>query len=933
MEPSHSIRETTHLNDFSSTFTNGIVRESIEAPASTIQASHADSISQRDPQRNPVNDGECPENKNGFLTSPVDEDGYTSYDTSQIEPASSVAATEDQRIQAFAKLEFADGDFYMTTYAIELGRDRLTPSPPRDKHRRGPRDRSRIKSTSSAAGLDNNGEGSVRDSIEANGDIDGAEMPGNVYDDIVRREDMASSAPSSQQPSQRSSARRMRKDYNALASTPVRSLNFGLSGGSVDDFDPSTPSDCPLIPLQQPRKDRGRPLNKKSISRRHARISFNFDRHYFELKFIGRNGGFLDDEWFPCDEIQPLVNGSVIQIGGLSVKFILPDVPLGETGASEIEKGEYDNGSLDADNNQDAEDSNEGEVDNVEASKMTTRGRGISRPMPEETEAKGKRKGPGRPPKNGVMSKREQAQLAREAREKAKSTADRKAGNSTGRGKGKTAKALELEHSSIQPSGKRKYTKRKRANGENNDQNIRESTELTDSVPPEQAMPTKPPREKKAVKPPRSPSPVWDESTLTPEQLAKPQASYVILIHEALTNSETGAMSLPQIYRAIERKYPYFKLRVSTQGWQSSVRHNLGQHAAFRKIERDGKGWMWGYDPEVSIEKEKKRRATPPPSTNPQPRYYPQQQPRPNQYPYPGVQFPAGQMPPNGQLPSNGLSPMVYGQHPGMAHSPLPPRPPFAGPGFPMILNANSGSDYRSPYDPNSSTQQPPPIPSQSQPGPQPNGFYSSHGFPTPQPPSAPSHYPNFHPAPSNPSPTLNAVSKKSSPPTQSPPPTARSVSAHALVAINKFKTALMQDMANKDHAEKLIQSAINRALGVQPHYAIPKEDFENEKTIMDAVHRLLVDLGERDKDEEVSADAEGDKDKEAPEDAEAAGEARMNQMANNAAKVAAADAQTETLSANGLYGGDGTTISVLKHKRSSSAEADDEPPEKKMSV
>ena len=139
--------------------------------------------------------------------------------------------------------------------------------------------------------------------------------------------------------------------------------------------------------------------------------------------------------------------------------------------------------------------------------------------------------------------------------------------------------------------------------------------------------------------------------------------------------------------------------------------------------------------------------------------------------------------------------------------------------------------------------------------------------------------------------------------------------------------------MANKDHAEKLIQSAINRALGVQPHYAVPKEDLENEKTIMDAVHRLLEDLVERDEDKEGSADSEGDKDKEAPGDAEVVGEARMNQMANNAAKVAAADAQTETLSANRVYRGDGTTISVLKHMRSSSAEADEEPPEKKMSV
>ncbi|KAI5795231.1 fork head domain-containing protein, partial [Geopyxis carbonaria] len=74
----------------------------------------------------------------------------------------------------------------------------------------------------------------------------------------------------------------------------------------------------------------------------------------------------------------------------------------------------------------------------------------------------------------------------------------------------------------------------------------------------------------------------------------KPNHSYVVMCHEAIVASEEKALSLPQIYRAIERKYPYYKFRVTTNGWQSSVRHNLGQNKAFRKVERAGKGWMWG---------------------------------------------------------------------------------------------------------------------------------------------------------------------------------------------------------------------------------------------------------------------------------------------------------------------------------------------------
>ncbi|PWW76710.1 hypothetical protein C7212DRAFT_357704 [Tuber magnatum] len=116
-------------------------------------------------------------------------------------------------------------------------------------------------------------------------------------------------------------------------------------------------------------------------------------------------------------------------------------------------------------------------------------------------------------------------------------------------------------------------------------------------------------KSKKAKPPPkkkRSPSPEINEGDFPPEALLKPSASYVVLIHEAISSSERGALTLPEIYKAIERKYPYYKLRVTTNGWQSSIRHNLGQHKAFYKVERSGKGWLWSCTKGVSIEKEKK---------------------------------------------------------------------------------------------------------------------------------------------------------------------------------------------------------------------------------------------------------------------------------------------------------------------------------------
>ena len=109
-------------------------------------------------------------------------------------------------------------------------------------------------------------------------------------------------------------------------------------------------------------------------------------------------------------------------------------------------------------------------------------------------------------------------------------------------------------------------------------------------------------------------SPIWDESKLTLEQLAKPSQSYHVLIHETLSDCPAEAMSLPKIYQAIEHRYPYFKFHPQTLGWQSSVRHNLLQHPVFVKIKEDETGWMWGLNPDVSIEKERERGPSSPPS-------------------------------------------------------------------------------------------------------------------------------------------------------------------------------------------------------------------------------------------------------------------------------------------------------------------------------
>lgn len=742
------------------------------------------------------------------------------------------AASEEHQIQAFAKLEFDDGEFYMNTYAVELGRDiraarlalanGLLVSEPKSKKQNAVDGSASVKSEVIGNGESRNLSNSV---ISESGGVIGLDPPASDNDQKMRRKrskhrrSKSSRSSSSQLLSRRSSMQIPNLNYNALAMASLVDQTYGLYDQATEHYMPS-PDVTPLIPIHPPKMMEGEYNAHRSISRKHIRIAFNFEHHLFEVEIIGRNGGFVDDEWYAPGEIQPLVNGSVIQIGGVGVRFVLPDVLAGETGADfgegsealtdEINSFEMADSIVGKDGDGLEESTNGAVKDKKENSgddeNRKTNGRMRNKPKVDLESPKAKRKGPGRPPKNGISSKREQALLQRQVREEGKSTTQRKGDDLPGRGKGKTSKAIELEESSLRPSGKRKYTKRKKA-GADTGGHVRESAERTDSAPPEQAIaaeaPTKPPKEKKPPKPPRSPSPVYDESTLTEEQLAKPQASYVILIHEALSNSKVRGMSLPQIYRAIERKYLYFKFRVTTLGWQSSVRHNLSQHAAFRKLERDGKGWLWGLVPEVSIEKEKKRRVTPPPSIPPQ-RFYPQPpQLMQHVYPYPGVTHSNGHMP---QYP--------YAMPPGIPPSRIPST---LGPGrFPLPLaNAQAESTYRSPYGSTSQAQNFPVAVSE----------YSkedSNSRPHPALPTSQSQ--QFNGDNNRKYSELGDTEDGSHGP-------------EVMATIDKFKVAFINEMDDKVNAKDIVDVAINEALHGY-HSSSPSSQFSQN-----AIIPALVDM------------------------------------------------------------------------------------------
>lgn len=107
-----------------------------------------------------------------------------------------------------------------------------------------------------------------------------------------------------------------------------------------------------------------------------------------------------------------------------------------------------------------------------------------------------------------------------------------------------------------------------------------------------------PPKEK------RKPRREYKPEEIPLEYREKPAHSYSHLITESLRGHPQG-LSLADIYEAIMELFPYY--RYCQPGWQNSVRHNLSSSKSFRKVSKEGKGWLWGLDEDYLAEKERQK--------------------------------------------------------------------------------------------------------------------------------------------------------------------------------------------------------------------------------------------------------------------------------------------------------------------------------------
>ncbi|KAJ5095540.1 Winged helix-turn-helix transcription repressor DNA-binding [Penicillium alfredii] len=664
--------------------------------------------------------------------------------------AASVAGSEP-RIQAFAKLEFDDGHFYVNTYSFILGRDVRAA---RAAHQREIQYRQAVRSSrakSSSGGNTSHTPNRVKQEESAammgsvvsdRGGIMGFDpdvpphLPANI--DLSRRSSKSSYddsvVPLHATPAQLQST----TDYNALAMQSLQEGNGDAKPVDTLALLPS-PDSCPTIPIHPPTTVDGSAAGHRGISRRHVRIAYNFDRNLFEMEVMGRNGAFIGADWLSPGQLRPLHSGDYIQIGGVRIRFLLPDVPIGETGADRMEAQlaeEEDAASIDAEHELDEPDKVVSDsAEPKDSSKVDLTSKETDEvPSIEAGEQPARRRGPGRPPKDGIMSKRERAELAREQKMAAKREANGGVTPPPNRGKaGKTTtkESVGAESPTPKPSEKRKYTKRKKPDGTSVDVPIpsTEGGQLPAEQRPEESI--KPPPVKKR-KPSRSPSPNYPpESAYSQEDLAKPPYNYAVLIFDALTDAGTP-MTLKQIYRALKLKYPYFRFKCETEGWTSSVRHNLnGNSHLFMHAERDGKGWSWQLRPGASVEKEKKRRPSPPPAppqVSQPPPNVPQQYMPPMSHSY--------APPPVAPAPAPNQHQHQHFQFPSIPPAPFPtPAAPQHSSPYPPPSTAPAPAPTVAPAPPAAPTQAPATTPT-------PNPASSATPAAAPKPTPAPASFP-----------------------------------------------------------------------------------------------------------------------------------------------------------------------------------------------
>ncbi|KAL7932278.1 hypothetical protein V8C35DRAFT_307879 [Trichoderma chlorosporum] len=799
-------------------------------------------------------------------------------------------AGPDMGLESFARVEFADSVFQMTTYAVIIGRDQRALEQARRDGKRADEYQRRVEENASKglpppSPMAQDRHKFSKSYVSEEGGMLGPESDSEENGRPAKRR-KTSTTGSSQQNEAENPQDSIISNRQYVSHTP------GAAAVDLASLRPS-PWHVPFIGIHSPGPNIA--SKTKAISREHLKIAYNPDEGVFEAIPLHKNGFFCEDVHYKSEKVV-LKCGDRLQIKDVDFRFIINGVERGRTGAEEYQEEDakkkrhahggksmsfdfeqsHGNGQIqdtsdelsdvdvspaelsdfggddeeegeeeraeeegeEEEEEEDGEDDDEdGDADMPEASIE-----GDSE-IKDEGEANNdlsmphipRKRGPGRPPKNGIMSKREQRLLKKQQQEMAKKTLPqappveppikRKVGR---------PRKHPLPEDGVDRPEKRKYKPRKPKNedgveGSDAERRAREKKE-------KKARPKSPPLELKI-------------EDYTEEQLQKPNKNYGVLIDETLTAAGPDGLTLKQIYKRICQRYPWFYFHTETKGWESSVRHNLIGNEAFKKDETTN---LWSRVPGVELDAGKKRKATSPDrglaAAQAYGHYsypYAAQHMAPGAHPgYPPnqAQAPGYQAPTYATQPGHAARPVQYGasQSP-PGHQPVqpavgapPPAPiqlpgygPPAAPARPQLGVPQPGA-YSSPY-----ASRPPPLAS-----PAVKAEDSGAGVPaaaiTPgqQPPRAivPAATTESKAAVPGSAPVAQQTTAQAAPhPPQTRPPAAPArpiIEPRLLTAVVGLKNGLVENLkkAGNPKAEAIVMSALNRCIGLK------KEATENDK-------------------------------------------------------------------------------------------------------
>ncbi|KAI2640115.1 hypothetical protein GGS21DRAFT_537841 [Xylaria nigripes] len=563
------------------------------------------------------------------------------------------SVNDSQKLESFAKIEFADSTFQMTTYAVIIGRDQQAMAQARADERREAIYRRKCEENERnglpppTPVMHDRGKFSKSYVSEEGGMLGPEHSDGEDMKPVKKRRQssVAQYAPGEDNVA----GDHVQSNRQYVSHTP------GAAAVDMSVLQPS-PGHIPFIGIHSPGPDIA--SKTRGISRQHLKIQFNKKRGVFEGIALHKNGFFCEDILYGLDTPATLRSGDRLQIKDVEFFFVINGVQIGMSGGEDeditsskrmsiggkemsldFEHSDHENFRDTSEELSDVEniptpnnefESSDGEPEQapapapaptsvaVEESRLkagldataaqpVNEGEqppeivkteneipaGMSADIPHEFAIPDipRRRGPGRPPKDGIMSKRERRLLKKQMQETSKKALpqdpqEEKIKRPVGR-----PRKNPLPEDGEQPE-KRKYNKKKREDGDGGSDVEKRIKEKKD----------------KKVRP-KSPPLDLRREDYTAEQLQKPTKNYGVLIDEALTNGPPDGLTLKQIYKRITAKYPWFFFTAETKGWESSVRHNLIGNEAFKKDEETG---LWSRVPGVELDAGKKRKVSSP---------------------------------------------------------------------------------------------------------------------------------------------------------------------------------------------------------------------------------------------------------------------------------------------------------------------------------